>query len=146
MNIKLQKLWMWYDDLFLVPFLVFNDTCISGFFLVGSVLLIFLVVCVLLLCVFTFWAPCCDVYYEFRIKRWSIYLYLQLIVGGSMSCLWEGACLVCVVCVCLRVVSHACIVLCFCFVFTRFAYPMLPVSLDCPYLIAPSVFSNVYWH
>ena len=23
------------------------------------------------------------------------------------------------------------------------AYPMLPVSLDCPFLIAPSVFSNV---
>jgi len=67
-----------------------------------------------------------------------------LFVRGSMSCLWEGACLVCVVCVCLRVVSHACIVLCFCFVFTRLAYPMLPVSLDCPYLIAPSVFSNGY--
>jgi len=25
----------------------------------------------------------------------------------------------------------------------RFVYPMLPVSLDCPFLIAPSVFSNV---
>ena len=23
-------------------------------------------------------------------------------------------------------------------------YPMLPISLDCPFLIAPSVFSNVY--
>ena len=23
-------------------------------------------------------------------------------------------------------------------------YPMLPVSLDCPFLMAPSVFSNVY--
>jgi hypothetical protein len=23
-------------------------------------------------------------------------------------------------------------------------YPMLPVSLDCPFLITPSVFSNVY--
>jgi hypothetical protein len=23
-------------------------------------------------------------------------------------------------------------------------YPMLPVSLDCPFLIAPSAFSNVY--
>ena len=29
--------------------------------------------------------------------------------------------------------------LCFCFV-----YPMLPVSLDCSFLMAPSVFSNVY--
>ena len=36
------------------------------------------------------------------------------------------------------------IVLCFCFVFRRRVYPMLPVSLDCPFLIAPSVFSNFY--
>ena len=35
-------------------------------------------------------------------------------------------------------------VLCFCFVFLRLMYPMLPVSLDCPFVIAPSVFSNVY--
>jgi hypothetical protein len=36
--------------------------------LVGSVLLIFLVICVVLLCVFTFRVPCCDVSYDFRIK------------------------------------------------------------------------------
>jgi hypothetical protein len=35
-------------------------------------------------------------------------------------------------------------VLCFCFVFRHLVYPVLPVSLDCPYLIAPSVFSNYY--
>jgi hypothetical protein len=29
-------------------------------------------------------------------------------------------------------------------VFLRVLYPMLPVSLDCPFMIAPSVFSNVY--
>jgi hypothetical protein len=34
--------------------------------------------------------------------------------------------------------------LCFSFVFLRFVYHTLPVSLDCPFLIAPSVFSNVY--
>jgi hypothetical protein len=28
--------------------------------------------------------------------------------------------------------------------FLRLVYPMLPVSLDCPFLIASSVFSNVY--
>jgi hypothetical protein len=28
--------------------------------------------------------------------------------------------------------------------FIYLVYHMLPVSLDCPYLIAPSVFSNVY--
>jgi hypothetical protein len=36
------------------------------------------------------------------------------------------------------------IVWCFCFVFLRLVYHMIPVSLDCSYLIAPSVFSNVY--
>ena len=32
----------------------------------------------------------------------------------------------------------------FCFVCLRIMYSMLPVSLDCLFLIAPSVFSNVY--
>jgi hypothetical protein len=36
------------------------------------------------------------------------------------------------------------IMCCFCFVFIRLVYPMLPVSLDCPFLIVPSVFSDVY--
>ena len=31
-----------------------------------------------------------------------------------------------------------------CFVCLRLVYTMLPVSLDCPFLIAPSVFSNIY--
>jgi hypothetical protein len=35
--------------------------------------------------------------------------------------------------------------LCVCFVFLRPVYPMLPVFLDCPFLIAPSVISNVHW-
>ena len=30
--------------------------------------------------------------------------------------------------------------------FLSYVYPMLPVSLDCSFLIAPSVFSNVYLH
>ena len=36
------------------------------------------------------------------------------------------------------------IVLCFCFGFLRLVYPMLSVSLDCPFLIAIQAFSNVY--
>ena len=40
-----------------------------------------------------------------------------------------------------------CIVFFILFVFDPcLVYPMLPVSLDCPFLIAPSVFSNVYFH
>ena len=38
------------------------------------------------------------------------------------------------------------IVLYYCFVFLHIVYPVLPVSLDCTFLIAPSVFSNVYWN
>ena len=36
------------------------------------------------------------------------------------------------------------IVLCFCFVCLRLMYLMLPVSLDCSFLIVTSVFTNVY--
>jgi hypothetical protein len=36
------------------------------------------------------------------------------------------------------------ILCCSCFDFLRLVYPMLPISLDCPFLIVPSVFSNVY--
>ena len=36
------------------------------------------------------------------------------------------------------------IVLYFCFVFLRLVYSMLPGSLDCLFLIVPSVFSNIY--
>jgi len=45
---------------------------------------------------------------------------------------------------CLRtVVSNTyCVVFLFCLFHP--VYPTLPVSLDCPFLIAPSVFSNVY--
>ena len=42
--------------------------------------------------------------------------------------------------VCLRIVELG-----FCFVCSRLVYPMLPVSLDCPFLNAPSVFSKLYY-
>ena len=49
-------------------------------------MLIFLIFCVVLLCVFTFWVPCvCDVRNDFRIQWCSIRLYLQLFVGGLLS-------------------------------------------------------------
>ena len=52
--------------------------------MVVSGLLIFLVFGVVLLCVFTFWVPDCDVRYDFRINQCSVCLYFQLFVGGSM--------------------------------------------------------------
>jgi hypothetical protein len=51
-------------------------------------------------------------------------------------------------CLCLLAYSGVQHILCCVFVFVfvfRLAYHMLPVSLHCPFLIAPSVFSNVYF-
>ena len=51
--------------------------------------------------------------------------YLCLLVHSSVQCI--------LCCVVALFVSVLCLV-----------YPMLPVLLDCPFLIAPLVFSNVY--
>ena len=54
------------------------------FFLVRSVLLIVSgCFCVVLLCVFTFWVPCCVVRYDFCINK--MVGCFQLFVGGLMS-------------------------------------------------------------
>ena len=79
-------------------------------------------------CVFTFWVPCCGFRYDFRTKRCSVRLYLKLIVGGQLIMLYV----------------FVCIVLCFCFVCLRLVCPLFPVSLDFPFFIASSVFSNFY--
>jgi hypothetical protein len=48
-----------------------------------------------------------------------------------------------VICVCLRIVvsNTYCVVFLFCLSSSCVPYPMLPVSIYCPFLIAPSVFS-----
>jgi hypothetical protein len=48
------------------------------------------------------------------------------------------------VCVCLRIVMSNTYCAVFLFCFPSSCFPMLLISLDCPFLIAPSVFSNVY--
>ena len=40
---------------------------------------------------------------------------------------------------------YTCRVICLCYVHACVWYPMLSVSLGCPFLIAPSPFSNVYF-
>jgi len=56
----------------------------------------------------------------------------QLFVGGlNVIC----------VCLCIVMLNIYCVV----FLFLSLVYHMLPVSLDCPYVIAPSVFSIVYY-
>ena len=98
------------------------------------VLIIFLVFYVVLLCVFTFWVPCC-VGFKFSI---------QTMFGSPLPPV-----------VCMGVhVLFTLFVLAWvansddkhmvCCVFLRTVYSVLPVSLGCPFLIAPSVFSNVF--
>jgi len=60
--------------------------------------------------------------------RCSVRLYLQLFVGGFMSYLR---------CLCIVVFNTKC-----CCIFVLFFF-VLPVSLDCPLLVAPAVFYNV---
>jgi hypothetical protein len=85
---------------------------------------------VFLLCVFTFWVPCCDVRIEtfvFTFCRRAHVLFTLFVF-------------VYVICFCLR------IVLSICCVFLHLVNPMLLVSLDCPFFfIDPSVFSNFYF-
>jgi hypothetical protein len=141
--------------------------------LVGLCCSLFWFLSVVLLCVFTFWVLCCDVRGDFCIGRWSSCLSEGscfvigrwssclsegscfvigrwssclsegscFVIGRWSSCLSEGSCFVCAVYVCLPVmVSDAC----FCFVFLRHVWSVVPVFLNCQFLITPSVFFNVY--
>ena len=99
--------------------------------------LIFLGFCVILCCVFTFRVPCCNVRNDFRIKT-MFGSSVPSVVCRRTHVLFTLFVFVYV----LWCPTHT--VLCFYFVFLRLVYPMLSVSLDCPFVIAPSVFSNVY--
>ena len=68
-------------------------------------------------------------------KRCSVRLYLQLFVGGLMSYLRY-----------LYLLMQWCptlIVLCFYFAFLCLVYTMVPVSLHCPFLIAPNFLFDI---
>ena len=69
-----------------------------------------------------------------KIVRSSVILLLPL-----FYCEWS--CLTYVICVCLRILVF---LVCLSSPCLRFVYQMLPVSLDCPFLIDCSVFSNDY--
>ena len=112
--------------------------------LVGFVLLTFLVFCVVLLCVFTFWVRCCIVRYDFNIKamfgsclppvvfrRAHVYIRYTSMCYTS-KCLFAQSGVQHMLCSVWLGFSSSCVPV------------MLPVSLDCQFLIAPSVFSNVY--
>jgi hypothetical protein len=57
----------------------------------------------------------------------------------------SGSWFIYVISVCLRIVVSNTYCVVFYLVFCCLVHPMLPVFLDCPFLIAPSVFSNVYF-
>ena len=63
----------------------------------------------------------------------------------TYSCVWENSYLIYVICVCFRIVVSNAYCVGFYFVFFVSALCLvLPVFLDCPFLMAPSIFSNVY--
>jgi len=94
--------------------------------------------CVVILCVFTFWVPCWDVRYDFRIKT-MFKSSLFPVVCMRAHVLFTLFLFVCVV-----LSNTYCAVFLICFLFFWCGGPILPVALDCPFLIAPSVFFNVY--
>ena len=107
----------------------------------GGVLVahVFLVFCVLLLCVLTFLIPCCDVRYDFRIVTMFGSSLPPVVCRrvGFMSnlrylCLLRHSSIQHILC-CVLFVIVLCLV-----------YLVLPVSLDGSFVIASSVFSNVY--
>jgi len=65
--------------------LIRSRNCLPFSFLVESVFLIFLVFCVVLLCVFTFWVPCCDARYDFRIETMFCSSLHPVVCRGLMS-------------------------------------------------------------
>ena len=73
--------------------------------------------------------------------EWNMYAF---IVKSYLSLNMFGSSLLPIICVCLRiVVSGTCCVV-YLFVCFHLVYLMLSVSLDCPFFIAPLVFSNAY--
>jgi hypothetical protein len=60
------------------------------------------------------------------------------------SCWWYCSCLIYDMCVCMRIVVPKTYCDVFCFICLCLVYHMLPFSLDCPYVIAPSIIFDLY--
>ena len=92
--------------------------------------------CLILLCVFTFWVPCCDVRYDFRIKNDVRFVFTSsCFVWGRMSylpylCLFAQS-----------VAQHILLCCVFCFACLRLVANFSGLSL---FYIVPSMFSKVY--
>ena len=91
---------------------------------------------------FTFWVPWCDVHCDFRIKN-EFCSSLHPVVCRRSHFLFTLFC-VCLCILCIGVSNTYCVVFCFSLLFVFvlcLVYPMLSVSLDYPYLIAPPISS-----
>ena len=101
-------------------------------------LLISLSFCVVLLCVFTF------------VLSSVLWCLLRFPHKNDIRFVLASSCFSQVWCLSYVISVYFCVYWCsahtvVCFVFLRLVYPMLPISLNCPFLIAPSAFSNVYF-
>jgi len=67
--------------------------------------------CVVILCVFTFWVPCCDVRYDFHMEAMFGLDFPPVVCGGLVSCL----CYLFRICLSLMVSSAYCVVFLLCF-------------------------------
>jgi hypothetical protein len=107
-------------------------------FLSVSLLLIFLVFCAVILCVFTFWVPCFDVRSDLKEKT---------MFGSSLSPVVHRMAYVLFafsLCLCALVVSITYRVV-FWLCFSSSSVPYIASFSGFPFLITPSVFSNVYF-
>jgi len=95
-----------------------------------------LVFWVVLLCVFTFWVLCCDVRYDFRIIT-MFSSFLHPVVCRRTHVLFTLFLFACIV-----MSNTYCVVFLFCFSSSYVSYVASFSGL--PFLIAPSVFSNIY--
>jgi hypothetical protein len=93
--------------------------------------------CAVLLCVFMFWVPCCDVHYDFHNKA--------LMLGSSLPPVvcWRAHFLVTLFVVVCALWCTTHIMLCFCCLFLRLVYPCCQFFWIVLF-IAPLVLSNVY--
>ena len=93
--------------------------------------------CYSILCL-TFYIPCCDVCYCF---------HMNTMLSSSLPsavCRRDHVLFILSVFVCMWW-CPARVVLCLFSVFLCLVYLVLPVYLDCPFMISPSVFSDVYF-
>ena len=96
---------------------------------------VYFVFCCVLLCVFMFWVLCCDVHYDFCIKTMFGFSLPPVFFVGRLMFYIRYLCLFAC-----SDVQHS-VLWVFLVFFVSFVYPVVQVSLDCSFLIAPSVFS-----